>query len=336
MQTMAPKRYQYQTLPRVAAAMAGFIAMSFLPVSPARAAGPAEQQFSSPQQAVAALAAAVEKNDVAGLLAILGPGSEELISSGDKVADQKGRARFLKAYREKNRLEQEQDGRTVLIIGDKDFPFPIPIVREEEGWRFDTAAGREEILDRRIGRNELHTIEVMRAYTDAQRRYACQKCNGDSSEFAQKFASSPGKKDGLYWATGEGEQESPFGPMIAKASAEGYSGSLDGDAPEPFHGYLFKILKAQGSHAEGGAFDYVVNGRMILGFALVAYPACYGASGIMTFIVNQEGVIYEKDLGDDTASVVAAMTAYDPDDTWRKYLEPAGGKAPGAAGPGKH
>ncbi len=334
---MAPKRYQHQTLPWLAAVIAGVIAMSFLAASPARAAESAEQQqFSSPQQAVAALAAAVGKNDETGLLAILGPGSEELISSGDKVADQKGRARFLKAYEKKNRLEQEQDGRTVLIIGDKDFPFPIPIIRRGEVWRFDTAAGREEILDRRIGRNELHTIEVMNAYTEAQRVYACLKRQGGTSEFAQKFASSPGKQDGLYWETAKGETESPFGPLIAAASEEGYAGTLDGDSPEPFHGYYFKILKAQGPHAEGGAFDYVADGRMILGFALVAYPARYGASGIMTFIVNQEGVIYEKDLGENTATIAAAMTSYNPDDSWQKYEEPAGGKAQASPGPGKH
>jgi hypothetical protein len=305
-------------------AMAMLIALIVLTASPAMAAGPAGQKsFASPQQAVAAMVAAVQDNNDAELLAILGPGSEDLISSGDKVADQNGRARFLKAYAEKNSLEQEDEGRAVLLVGGKDYPFPIPLVRQGEAWFFDTRAGMEEILNRRIGRNELHTIEVMQAYTDAQREYACMKRDGGGPEFAQKFSSSEGKKDGLYWEAGEDVGKSPFGPLIVRATEEGYAGGLDEDPPEPFHGYYFKILKAQGEHANGGAFDYVAAGKMVLGFALIAYPAKYVASGIMTFIVNQEGVIYEKDLGEDTATAAAAMTIFNPDNTWRKYEEPA-------------
>jgi len=304
--------------------LAMFIVMFSLSVFPAMAGEVAGQKsFASPQQTVAALVAAVQENDDAALLSILGPGSEYLISSGDKVADQKGRARFLKAYREKNRLDQENDNRAVLIVGNKDYPFPIPIVRQVEAWRFDTQAGMDEILNRRIGRNELHTIDVMLAYTDAQREYASMARNGGGKEFAQKFASSDGSKDGLYWQIGEDEAESPFGPLIARATSEGYAGGLDQTPPESFHGYYFKILKAQGRHANGGAFDYVADGKMVLGFALIAYPAKYGASGIMTFIVNQEGVIYEKDLGKETATAAAAMTAFDPDDTWHRYEEPS-------------
>lgn len=282
-----------------------------------------QKGFDSPPQAVAALVAAVQADNDTELLAILGPEAEDLIFSGDQVADHNGRERFLEIYAEKNRLEQEEPGRTVLVVGSKDYPFPIPIVRQGDTWRFDTKAGREEILNRRIGRNELHTIEVMLAYTAAQREYACMQRNGGRQEFAQKFASSEGQKDGLYWATGESEAVSPFGPLLARATEEGYRGGLDEDPPEPFHGYLFKILKAQGAHANGGAFDYVADGKMVLGFALIAYPAKYGVSGIMTFIVNQEGVIYEKDLGEDTATAAVAVTAFDPDDTWRKYEEPA-------------
>jgi hypothetical protein len=305
-------------------ALAILIAMVALAASPAMAGGPAGQKrFVSPEQAVAALVAAVQDNNDAELLAILGPGSENLISSGDRVADQKGRTRFLKAYEEKKGLEQEDEGRAVLLIGGKDYPFPIPIVRQGNAWLFDTQAGTEEILNRRIGRNELHTIEVMHAYTDAQREYGCMKRNDGGPEFAQKFASSEGKKDGLYWKPGEGEEESPFGPLIARATEEGYAGGLDKDPPEPFYGYYFKILKLQGEHAKGGAFDYVADGKMVLGFALVAYPAKYGASGIMTFIVNQEGVIYEKDRGEDTAATAAAMTTFDPDETWKIYKEDA-------------
>ena len=321
-QMMALKTYTYRNRWVSPGAMAMFITMVILASSSAMAeTAVREKSFASPQQAVTALVAAVHDNNDAELLAILGPGSQDLISSGDKVADQNGRARFLKAYVDKNALEQEDNGHATLFIGVKDYPFPIPIVRQGNAWFFDTQAGMEEILNRRIGRNELHTIEVMQVYTDAQREYAAMKRNGGGPKFAQKFASSEGKKDGLHWEAGEGEEESPFGPLIARATEEGYADGLDEDSPEPFHGYYFKILKAQGEHANGGAFDYVADAKMVLGFALVAYPAKYGASGIMTLIVNQEGVIYEKDLGEETATVAAAMATFDPDDTWRKYEE---------------
>ena len=321
---MVLKAYKYRNLRLSPGAIAMLIAMVVLSSPPSMAGAAArEKSFTSPQQAVAALVAAVQGDNDAELLAILGPGSGDLISSGDKVADQNGRAHFLKAYEDKNSLEQEDEGRAVLLIGVKDYPFPIPIVWQGDAWLFDTQAGMEEILNRRIGRNELHTIEVMQAYTDAQREFASMKRNGGVPEFSQKFASSEGKKDGLYWVVGGGEEESPFGPLIARATEEGYTDGLDEDPPEPFHGYYFKILKAQGEHANGGAFDYVADAKMVLGFALVAYPAKYGASGIMTFIVNHEGVIYEKDLGEDTATAKAAITTFDPDDTWRKYKEPA-------------
>lgn len=280
-----------------------------------------QKYFSSPQQAVEALVTAVQEDNEPELLAILGHGSEDLIFSGDRVADANGRARFLKAYKEKSRLDQENEDQTMLIVGNQDYPFPLPIVHQEEGWFFDTQAGMEEILNRRIGRNELHTIEVMHAYTDAQREYACMDRDPDGSVFAQKLTSTEGKKDGLYWEVKEGEEESPFGPLIAQATEEGYEGSLDQEQPEPFYGYYFKILKKQGDHAIGGAFDYVAEGKMILGFGLVAYPAKYGASGIMTFIVNQEGVVYEKDLGENTAKLAAAMDTFDPDETWNRYIE---------------
>jgi hypothetical protein len=321
---MARKAYNYRMFRLFPGALAILIAMVALAACCAVPGGPVGQKsFVSPQQTVAALVAAVQDNNDAKLLAILGPGSEDLISSGDRVADQKGRARFLKAYEEKNSLEQEDKDHAVLLVGGKDYPFPIPIVRQGDAWLFDTQAGMEEILNRRIGRNELYTIEVMHAYTNAQREYACMKRKSGGPEFAEKFASSEGKKDGLYWEAGQGEEKSPFGPLIARATEEGYAGGLDENPPEPFHGYYFKILKAQGEHADGGAFDYVADGKMVLGFALVAYPAKHGASGIMTFIVNQEGVIFEKDLGEDTAKAAAAMTTFDPDDTWKMYKERA-------------
>jgi len=305
-------------------AMASLFAMTVLLAPNATAMERAAQKiFASPQQAVAALVAAVQDDGDAGLLAVLGPEAQDLISSGDAIADHNGRARFLEAYGAKSRLEQESPDRAVLVVGEKEYPFPIPIVRQGDSWRFDTLAGRVEILNRRIGRNELHTLEVLRAYVDAQREYASRKRDGGVAEFAQKFSSSEGARDGLYWETAEGEQESPLGPLVAQAAAEGYGGGLAKEPPEPFHGYYFKILKAQGEHAAGGAFDYVADGRMILGFALVAYPARYGVSGITSFIVNQGGEIYEKDLGRETAQVAAAMAVFDPDESWRRHEEPA-------------
>ena len=321
---MLVKVYKYRMLRLFFSAMAILIAMAALGCSSTTdSEPPGQKSFASPQQAVTALVSAVQDNNDVELLAILGPDSEDLISSGDKNEDQNGRIPFLKAYEKKNSLALEGEARAVLLIGGKDYPFPIPVVRQGDAWRFDIQAGRDEILNRRIGGNELHTIEVIHAYTDAQREYAFLDRDGGGPEFAQKFSSSEGKKDGLYWKAGEGEEESPFGPLIGRATEEGYEGGFVKDPPEPFYGYFFKILKKQGEHANGGAYDYVVDGNMVLGFALVAYPAEYGVSGVMTFIINQEGVIYEKDLGDDTATVAAAMTTFDPDDTWRKYVEPA-------------
>jgi hypothetical protein len=281
----------------------------------------AQRRFAAPQQAVEALLTAAQASDDTALLEILGPDATDLIHSGDPVADRNGRTRFARAYQRKHSLVERDADRVVLLVGSREYPFPIPVVREKDTWYFDTRAGMEEILNRRIGRNELHTLGVLQAYTLAQREYASRNPDG---AFAQRFASSPGTHDGLYWETAQGEQESPLGPLIARATAEHYDGGLGKEPPQPFHGYYFRILKAQGPHASGGAFDYVTNGRMLLGFALVAYPARYGASGIMTFLVNQQGVIYQKNLGEDTAQIADAMTAFDPDDSWGVYREPAG------------
>lgn len=296
-------------------------AQSFPPVAAGEQAD--QRTYSSPSEAVAGLIAAVRDNNDTELLAILGAGSEELIFSGDAVADKNDRERFVTAFEANNRIVQESDSRAVLFVGINAYPFPILIVRQGDAWLFDTPSGKEELLNRRIGGNELHTIEVVRAYIDAQREYACIRQSGSGPQFAQKIASSDGQRDGLYWEAKEGEAQSPFGPLIARATEEGYAGRMDKAPPEPFHGYYFKILKAQGAHAAGGAFDYVADGKMVFGFALIAYPAMHGISGVMTFIVNQKGVIYEKDLGADTAAVAAAMTLFDPDDTWHKYEEPA-------------
>jgi hypothetical protein len=255
-------------------------------------------------------------------LAILGPGGKELTSSGDEVADKEGREKFLNAYDEMNKLEQESADKIVLHVGTDDWPLPIPIVEKDNKWIFDTKAGKEEILNRRIGRNELNVIEVLHAYVDAQREYASSDCKGGGVvEFAQKFISTEGKHDGLYWEAKEGEEMSPLGPLVAQAANEGYAEKAEGINFSPFHGYYYKILKGQGKHATGGIYDYVVKGKMILGFALVAYPAQYGNSGVMAFIVNQEGVIYQKDLGKNTEKIAKAMKKFDPDKTWKKVEE---------------
>ena len=275
--------------------------------------------FASPGEAVKALLDALKTGDKAGLSVLFGPGSESLISSGDDVEDKAGRERFLKNYEEKNSLEKKGDDEVLLQVGKDDWPFPIPIRRKGSAWAFDTKAGKEEFLNRRIGRNELNTIDVLEAYVVAQREYAKKDWDGDGVyPYAQKFASTPGKKDGLYWEAKEGEEPSPFGPLAAKAAHEGYLRKGKTEKQSPYYGYFFKILKAQGKDAPGGAYDYVVKGNMILGFGLVAYPAQYGSSGIMTFIVNQEGVVYQKDLGKDTAKAAGAIKRYDPDPTWKK------------------
>lgn len=280
-----------------------------------------QKTFSSPERAVGSLIAAVKAEDIQLLLAIFGPGSRHIILSGDPIEDQKGREWFVKHYEEKNRLE-EVSGKVTLHVGSDDWPFPIPIVKAGNSWRFDTAAGKQEILARRIGGNELKAIQVCLAYVDAQREYAMRKARkGDALlEYAQKFVSTPGKQDGLYWETGEGQEESPIGPLFAAARDQGYGNPL-GEEPEPYHGYIYRILTAQGKNAPGGAQDYVVGGKMIGGFALLAYPAHYRASGVMTFMINHDGVVYQRDLGKNTKKTVQAIKAFDPDKTWTRVPE---------------
>ncbi len=278
-----------------------------------------QKTFKSSEEAVKALVNAVKAGDTKELLVIFGPAGKEIISSGDEVADRTGRERFVKGYEEMNKLVRETDSKMTLVVGKEEWPLPIPIVKKDETWTFDTMAGKEELLNRRIGRNELYTVKVCLAYVDAQREYALKDHDGDGLlEYAKKFRSTKGKKDGLYWEAKEGEEQSPLGPLAAQAVKEGYTGRKPGDNPVPYHGYFYKILKAQGKDAPGGAYDYVVKGNMIGGFALVAYPAEYGNSGVMTFIVNHDGVVYEKDLGKETAKIAGAMTKYDPDKTWKK------------------
>jgi len=279
---------------------------------------PQGKAFSSPEEAVKALIDVCKLNDTHALLAIVSPEAKDIFSSGDDVADKAERARFVENYEAKNRLEQKNPETVILCVGNEDAPFPVPIVKKGEKWYFDVAAGKEEILNRRIGRNELSVIESMHAYVDAQREYATMKGSGNAPlvEYAQKVWSDVGKKNGLYWPAKEGEEMSPLGPLVAQAITAGYQKKKD--APTPYHGYYYKIVKAQGKNAPGGKYDYVVNGKMILGFALVAWPADYGNSGIMTFIVNQENTVYQKDLGSETARIAGALKKYDPDKTWKK------------------
>jgi len=277
-----------------------------------------QNSYSSPEEAVNGLIAAVRANDTMAMLAILGPGSKEMISSGDAVADRAGREKFLKAYDEKNILQQGPEDNWVLSVGNDNWPMPIPVVNKASKWLFDTHEGKQEILNRRIGRNELQVMNVLHAYVDAQHEYASKDCSGGGKvEFAQRLISTKGRHDGLYWEATDGEEESPLGPLVAQAAEEGYSNA----DISPFHGYYFRVLTRQGSHAEGGAYDYVVSGKMILGFAILAYPAEYKNSGVMTFIVNQEGIIYEKNLGSDTKQKSEAIKLFDPDPTWNKVGE---------------
>jgi len=278
-----------------------------------------QRTFKSPDEAVKAMIESVKAKDKKEVLVIFGPSGKEIISSGDEVADKEMGERFVKAYEEAGKLVSGGDKRIVLHVGKEDYPFPIPIVKKGEVWFFDTKAGKEEILNRRIGRNELSTIQVCLAYVDAQREYARKDREGGGlMEYAQKFISEKGRKDGLYWEAQQGEEQSPLGPLAAQAVREGYTRRKPGERPQPYHGYYYKILKAQGKNAPGGAYDYVVNGKMIGGFALAAYPAEYGVSGVMSFIVNHDGAVYEKNLGKETEKVAGAMKKFNPDKTWKK------------------
>jgi hypothetical protein len=275
-------------------------------------AAPAQKTFASLDEAVNALVAALRAADRTALVEILGPQGNPLVWSGDDVADRAAFQRFTAEYDRAHRLEGGA-GKVVLYVGDDDFPFPIPLVPDGPRWLWDTDAGDDELLNRRIGENELATIQVCLAYVDAQREYYSR--GQGLLEYAQRLDSTKGKHDGLYWETRPGELDSPLGPLVARARAAGYP-LPPPRGPAPYHGYFYRILLAQGPDAPGGAYDFVVRGHMIGGFALVAYPASYGASGIMTFIVNQDGVVYQKDLGAKTAQAANAMKTYNPDKAW--------------------
>ena len=280
------------------------------------AAAGAQQSFKTVAEAADALLNAVKSGDQRGILAVLGADGAGIASSGDKVEDAAARKRFTDAYDAKHQINMEGEQKAVLVIGDQDWPFPIPIVRKDDSWRFDTAAGREEILDRRVGRNELAAIQACLAYVDAQNDYAeLMRASTGTAAYAQRIVSQPGKKDGLYWPTGPGETASPLGELVASATTEGYR--VEG-GHAPFHGYYYRILTRQGPAAHGGAYDYIAHGKMIGGFALVAYPAVYRNSGVMTFVVNHNGVVFEKDLGPHTANIAEHLASFNPDDTWKK------------------
>lgn len=284
----------------------------------------AQQAFKSANEAADALIAALRADDAKALVKVLGPNGSDLISSGDEVQDANTRKTVLEAYDAKHSIIKDSTGRTFLAVGKDDYPIPLPLVEKDGNWRFDTVAGREEILYRRIGRNELAVIQVCLTYVDAQNEYAEMAPNGGVGVFAQRIISSSGKKDGLYWPAAQGEKESPLGEAVAAATRQGYR---VGGARAPYHGYYYKILTRQGPNAPGGSINYVAGGRMIGGFALVAYPAEYGNSGVMTFLVNHQGEVFEKDLGPGTAKIAGAMTAFNPDRTWRKVevVEPKAG-----------
>jgi hypothetical protein len=280
-------------------------------------AAPKQKSFASAEEAARALIEAAKSKDAKAIFDVLGPEAKSLLESGDPVSDQAMRERFVKSYEESNALVKEGENKVVLQVGKDKWPLPIPIVKESAGWRFDTKEGREEIVNRRIGRNELDVIQVCLAYVDAQVEYYRRNpIKQPPLQYAQKFISTQGKRDGLYWETKSGEEPSPFGELAARARAEGYKATAG--KPTPYHGYFYKILTGQGPNAKGGAYDYVVRGKMLGGFGMVAYPAQYGSSGIMTFIVNHDGIVYEKDLGASTAQAAGSMTKFNPDKTWKE------------------
>ena len=271
----------------------------------------AQQTYKTPDEAASALADAVKSGSERNILKVLGSNGQDIVSSGDDVADKESRERFTTAWDAKHSIKTEGDKKAVMILGNDDFPFPIPLTKNKAGWEFDTSAGRLEILYRRIGRNELDAIQTSLAYVDAQNEYAEKDRGAGTGVYAQRIVSTSGKKDGLYWPG----DDSPLGELAAQAAGEGYK---VGQGPIPYHGYYFRILTQQGSNAPGGELNYVVKGKMIGGFALLAWPAEYGNSGVMTFQVNHNGVVYQKDLGDYTATLVKRITRFDPDQTWKK------------------
>jgi hypothetical protein len=303
---------------RLSTALAVFgLSVTLVACNTSKPAAPAEtgpRTFANPNDAGAALLAAAKADDRSALLAIFGPDSADLIFSGDAAQDKLTLEHFTSAYQTMNRWRNQTDGSQVLVVGANNFFFPVPLRKNSAGqWYFDTMAGKKEILVRRIGDNELATIDVMNAMADAQAQYLSQHHDG-VKQYAQKFVSDDGTQDGLYWKSAEGQPRSPLGPLVAYASARGFSPQTG--KQQPYHGYFYRVLIKQGADAKGGAKDYIVNGKMTGGFAFIAYPEKYGDTGIMTFIINQGGILYEKDLGKNTSDLAMAATEFNPDNTW--------------------
>jgi hypothetical protein len=273
--------------------------------------------FPSASEAVDKLVAAGRAKDMTALDKILGSHSPDILRSGDEQADKNALDRFVTAYDDRHKIVEDSPTRSTLSVGNDDWPLPIPIVKEADGWRFDTAAGRTELLDRRIGRNELSTIEACKAFVDAQREYASADRGDGVLDYAQRFVSTPGKQDGLYWPVKPGEPQSPLGPLFAKAQSAGYEPGTK-NPPQPFNGYYFRILTGQGPAAKAGAYSYLAHGKMMGGFALIAYPATYGVSGVMTFLVNHDGDVFQKDLGPNTSAAADQIKTFDPGPGWKK------------------
>jgi len=296
----------------------GLLMLAFgLLASPSAGQQTGQKTFASPGDAAQATIAAAKTGDMDTLLQIFGPEGKALLSSGDAVADKNGRNNVVQRYEQMHRFVIEPDNTVTVYMGAENWPFPIPLVKKGDAWYFDTPAGKQEVLYRRIGQNELETIDVCQAVVDAQKQYASETHDGDTvKQYAAKLVSDPGKHNGLFWKVAAGEPQSPIGPLIAEAAAAGYTRKQSG--PTPFHGYIYKHLNSQGKDAPGGAKDYVVEGKMTGGFGILAYPAEYRNSGVMTFMVNQDGIVYQKDLGPDTAKIAAAMTQYNPDSSWQQ------------------
>jgi Protein of unknown function (DUF2950) len=278
-----------------------------------------QRSFASAEEAVSAFVAALRNNQEADLRAILGPEADRILDSGDRYADRELHQRFVALYDEKHAIDRSGSGRAELEVGPDDWPMPIPLVEHDGRWTFDAKAGAQTIIDRRIGRNELSAIRTLLASVDAQHDYfdRAKRATG-RGEYATRLVSSPGRRDGLYWPVAEGEAESPLGPLIDAAQDAGYPGELIGGKPIPYEGYFFRSLKGQGPNGDGGAKSYMESGRMVGGFALIAWPAVFESSGIMTFIVGPDGDLYQKDLGPETARIAAGMSTFDPDLTWSR------------------
>jgi hypothetical protein len=313
------RRLSMQTLKTLASSILAVLLWCAVAQAAPESTPEPQRNFASAEEAVSAFVAALRDQKDADLRAILGPEADRVLDSGDRYADRELQQRFVALYDEKHTIDQQSPGHAELDVGPNDWPMPIPLVENNERWTFDTKAGAQTVVDRRIGRNELSAIRTLLASVDAQHDYfeRARQTNG-SGEYAARLVSTPGHHDGLYWPVSEGENESPLGPLVDAAQDAGYPGELVSGKPIPYEGYYFRILKAQGPDADGGAKNYVQSGHMTGGFAFIAWPAVFASSGIMTFIVGPDGDVYQKDLGSETAHIAAATTTFNPDLTWSR------------------